>query len=77
VSHESSIDVGDFGLLMKESSVEKVIESVKAISSLSTRELEERSRNAWEYARSFYTRDNYKTCDLDFVSNVLGVAKRS
>lgn len=73
VSYESSVDVDDFGFLLKNSSVEDIVQSVKVVSGLSADELKEKSRKAWEYARSFYTRENYVACYLDFITNVLGV----
>jgi glycosyltransferase involved in cell wall biosynthesis len=76
VSYESGIDVWDFGLILKESSVEEIIQGVKAISDLSAVTLKERSRKAWEFARAFYTKENYVACYSDFVTNVLGLRRK-
>lgn len=77
VSYESSIDVHDFGFLLRDCSVNEIERSVRTASQLSPAELRERSRKAWEYARSYYTRENYVVCYRDFVGNVLGTAGRS
>lgn len=76
LTYESGIDVGDFGFLLKDPTVEEIIESVNAISSFSASELKERSRKAWEYSRAYHTRENYVACYQDFVTNVLGIQTR-
>jgi len=59
VSYETSIDVEDFGFILKESSIEAIKECVNRVARLSTQELTERSRKAWEYARSNHTREKF------------------
>lgn len=77
VSYGSSIDVHDFGFLLRDCSVDEIRTSVRTASELSPAELRARSRKAWEYARSYYTRENYVACYQDFVGNVLGLRGRS
>lgn len=76
VTRESSIDVGDFGLLLKNCSVETIREAVESIANQPAAELRNRSRMAWEYARSFHTRENYTKTYREFVTDVLGVGSR-
>ena len=59
VSYETSIDVEDFGFILKDSSIEAIKECVNRVARLSTQELTERSRKAWEYARSNHTREKF------------------
>ncbi len=58
-SYESGVDVDDFGVLLKESSVTEIKAAVESISSLSVPDLRERSLRAWEVARSNHTREKF------------------
>jgi glycosyltransferase involved in cell wall biosynthesis len=59
VSYETSIDVEGYGFILKDSSIETIKECVHRIARLSTQELAERSRKAWEFARSNHTREKF------------------
>jgi glycosyltransferase involved in cell wall biosynthesis len=59
VSYESGVDVDDFGVILKESSIEEIKSSVRMVSSLPLRELKEKARKAWEFARGHHTRDKF------------------
>jgi glycosyltransferase involved in cell wall biosynthesis len=60
VSYESGVDVNsEFGVILKECTIEEIKNSVKQISSLSPQELRQMSRNAWEFARSSHTRERF------------------
>lgn len=73
LSYEAGVDLGDFGLLLNDCSVETIMDAAQAISELSVSELEERARMSWEHARAWYTRENHVACYRDFVTNVLGL----
>lgn len=59
VSYESGIDVEDFGVILQESSVGAIKETVETVSRLSAEALRSRSRAAWEYARRHHTRERF------------------
>lgn len=59
VSYESGIDVGDFGVMLRECSVAAVKEAVQEISHHPAASLGERSRRTWEYARRHHTREQF------------------
>jgi glycosyltransferase involved in cell wall biosynthesis len=59
ISYESGVDVDDFGFLLKDCSVETIKESIRMVASLSTQELRERARQAWEFARANHTREKF------------------
>jgi glycosyltransferase involved in cell wall biosynthesis len=60
VNYESSVDVDDaYGVMLNESSIEEIKKAVWTISSLSTQQLRERARRAWEFARANHTREKF------------------
>lgn len=60
VSYESSVDVGnDFGVILKDCSVDEIRSSVRTISAFSAQKLEAMSRKAWEFARANHTRERF------------------
>jgi glycosyltransferase involved in cell wall biosynthesis len=58
-SYESGVDIQDFGLLLKTSTIDDIQETVKTIADLPASELERRARKAWEYARANHTRERF------------------
>lgn len=59
VSYESSVDVDDFGLVLKSCSIEEIRDAVLKISSLPAQQLQRMARKAWEYARANHTRERF------------------
>ena len=59
VSYEASIDVDDFGIILKDSSVEEIKNTIQSVSGFSTDRLEGMARRAWEAARAKYTRERF------------------
>lgn len=59
VTYEASVDVEDFGKMLKGASVEQIKEGVRAIASMSTEELKQRAKSAWEYAHTNNTPENF------------------
>ncbi len=70
VSRESGFDVGDFGFILKECSLEEIKNSIQTISSLSSKELKVMARNTWEYARLNHTRETYAKNYQKFVAKI-------
>ncbi len=59
VSYETSVDVKDFGAILKESSVGEIQDSVRRLSRLPTKELEAMAWRTWEHARAHHTREKF------------------
>jgi hypothetical protein len=59
VSYESGVDVENFGMLLKDCSIEEIKNSIRMISSLPGTELKKRAVKAPEYARMHHTREKY------------------
>lgn len=59
VSHESGVDVDDFGVILKENTVEEIKKTVREISALPTEALRGRATAAWGYANGHHTRETF------------------
>jgi glycosyltransferase involved in cell wall biosynthesis len=59
VTYESSVDVLDFGVLLKSDSVEDIRAGVLAVAGVPASELERRARAAWEHVRATHTRERF------------------
>ena len=59
VSRESAVDVDDFGIVLKESSIEHLQRTISELSSLPESELGVMSKKAWEFARRNHTRERF------------------
>ena len=71
ISRESGVDVNDFGLILKDCSIEEIKTSICRISSLSTEELKRMSRKAWEFARANHTRERFAKEYRKFVEKII------
>ncbi|MCF6147971.1 MAG: glycosyltransferase [Candidatus Kuenenia sp.] len=59
VSYESSVDVHDFGMILKDCSIDEIRNSIIKISSLPAEKLKSMARKAWEFARTNHTRERF------------------
>ena len=71
VSYESGIDIGDSGIILKESSIKEIKSSIEKIGNLPTEELKILSKKAWKYARANYTQDKFMEGYKKFIENIL------
>lgn len=71
ISYESGVDVENFGVILKENTVDEIKKQVHFISSLSTEELKRRSTDAWKYANENHTREKFSKEYKDFVTNLI------
>lgn len=74
VSVETSVDIrSEYGVVLKESSVEEIRNSVEQLSSLSRSEVERMARDAWEFVRKNHTRERFAEQYRKFVEQILNV----
>ena len=71
VSAGSSVDIGHFGVPLKECSVPHIRETVRAVTEMSPHEVEVRSRQAWEYASANHTPERYAQRYRDVMTAIL------
>jgi glycosyltransferase involved in cell wall biosynthesis len=71
VTRESSVDVGDFGIVLSAATIGDIKAAALQLASMSVTELENRARVAWEYARTHHTRETFTRDYEQFVENVV------
>ena len=71
VNYESSVDVDDFGVLLKGASIEDIREGIRTIATMPAVELKRRARKAWEKVQSSYTRDNFAQSYETLIKGIL------
>lgn len=59
VSHQSGINVDDFGIVLTDHHISTIQETVRRVSNLSTDHLYQMAKQAWECARTTYTREHF------------------
>ncbi len=74
ISRESGVEVRDFGILLPRSTVADVRAVALELSRRPADELRRRSRSAWQYARSYHTRDRFAAEFGAVVERLLGRA---
>jgi glycosyltransferase involved in cell wall biosynthesis len=71
ISFQSGVDVEDFGIALKECSVEEIVITLQEISSLPEERLTLMSKEAWEFARKNHTRDAFSKAYDQFVEHIV------
>jgi glycosyltransferase involved in cell wall biosynthesis len=59
ISYESGVDVEDFGVILRDCSIEEIKSSIRMVSDLPAQELKRMARKAWEFARANHTRERF------------------
>jgi len=67
ISIESSVDIPDFGILLKDSTIEELIRAVEKISGLPDADLLIQSKKAWDYVRENHTKERFKSDYDNFI----------
>lgn len=72
VTYEASVDINnDYGVILKDASVEEIKKSIQRISSLSEQELKAMARKAWEFARANHTREKFAQEYRDVMTKII------
>jgi glycosyltransferase involved in cell wall biosynthesis len=71
VTAEASVDIGDFGLLCEDASLETIRSRVTELAEWPAETLRARARAAWEFAREHHTRESFARAYDDFVKSVV------
>lgn len=71
LSYEASVDVADFGVILRRSTVEEIKTEVRKLAEMSTEECLGRSRQAWEYARSHHTRETFAAAYKNVIETLV------
>ncbi len=60
VTYESSVDVEDYGVLIKDTSIEGIIQDIRAITEMPGNELRCKARTAWEEATTKHRPEDFE-----------------
>ncbi len=71
VTYEASVNVEDFGVLIKNGSVSAVEDAIRETLALSDQQLEERCWKAWQYARENHTQEIFSHDLAKFIDREL------
>jgi glycosyltransferase involved in cell wall biosynthesis len=75
VSYESGVDVEPFGFMLRDCSIDNLKKIVSYIANLSEDKLQKRSYNAWEFAKSNYSRENFANEYRKVLLDIIGKEK--
>lgn len=70
-SYQASVDIKDNGIILQDSSPAEMRKQVTTLSSLPARELEDMSRETWEFASSVHSKASFAEKYKEFVVNKL------
>lgn len=70
-SYESGIDIKDFGLILRDCSIQEIQNAVRTVSSLSADALAKMARKAWEFARQNNSREKFAQDYRKFISEIV------
>jgi glycosyltransferase involved in cell wall biosynthesis len=71
VSFESGVDVEDFGIILKECTVEEIKNAIQQLASLPAQELKTRARRTWEFARANHTKEKYSKAFENILDEII------
>lgn len=75
ISYQSGIHANDFGIVLKECSLNHIKNSIQCISDLPTRELVSMARSAWAYARANHSREIFAEKYKNTITNIITTHK--
>ena len=71
VTEQASVDVGEGGVTLQSASIDEICQQVEHVASLTSEELEVKSRQSWEQARAVHTREKFAEHFASFVESEL------
>lgn len=71
VTHEASIDVENFGILLQDASIESIIRQVREIAAMPGEELCRRAQKAWEAAHWNHTPEKFERTYRETMEMIL------
>lgn len=75
ISYESGVDVDDFGLILKENSIDEIKRSIRYISGLPPDTLQSMAMKSWENGRKIYSRENYVREYREIIEDIISREK--
>lgn len=73
ISCESGVDISDFGIILRNCTIDEIKDSVRKVSALSVKELSMKARQSWECAQKYYTRENFSREYKEAIKQIVGI----
>lgn len=70
VSKETGVGTGDFGITLRENSIQSIQQAVQELASEPANKLEQRSYATWEYVRNRHTREHFSEAYASFITTL-------
>jgi hypothetical protein len=67
VSKETGVAIGEFGVMLKDCTIETVQAAVRSLAAEPAEQLQHRAESTWEYVRMNHTRENFARHYSSFV----------
>jgi len=71
ISYESGVNVNDFGIILKENTINEIKKQVQSLASLPSEELKNKAIKAWKYARNNHTREKFSEKYQKIINKIL------
>jgi len=71
VSYESGVDIGDFGIVLYESSTNEIKDAVRRVAGMPESKIKQMSMDTWKYVNKNHSRESYAQAYLDFAKTLL------
>ncbi len=73
ISDRAGVDVGAFGLVLKESTVDEIKRAVRDVAALPEETLHSMSHKAWDYATAHHTRETFSAAFTSAIRAILHI----
>jgi glycosyltransferase involved in cell wall biosynthesis len=70
VSRETGVETNNFGVTLRENSIQAIRDTVKNLANEDVLILNTRAMDTWNYARTHHTRERFATTFREFISNL-------
>jgi glycosyltransferase involved in cell wall biosynthesis len=76
ISYESGVDVHNFGLILKDCSIEEIQKTIRTVSNFPAHELKAMAIKAWQYARAHHTRERFTEEYRKVIETILATHRK-
>jgi len=71
ISYESGVDVDDFGICLRECTIQEIKKTVAKVSAFPEEKLKSMARTAWEYAQKNHTREKFAEDYRNIIQTII------
>jgi glycosyltransferase involved in cell wall biosynthesis len=75
ISYEADVDVHEFGLILKDCSIQEIQNAIRTVSSRRNQELRAMAMKAWKYARAHHTQERFAVKYRQVIEAILAARR--